>query len=214
VTKRSVMRATAPPAVKDAARVATRREQIAESALRLFRVRGYQNTAVREIAEAVGFSVGSLFNYFRSKEQILHFIYDQAHDSIERAVEAVEREVAADPEIALRHALDRYLTIIEQHQDHVILVYQDFKSLDGRAKRQVLDRERRIMDVFARIIETGVRHGRFRKRSVAVTVNTIMVLGHAWALRAWALRNTVPLDDYKRTQIDMILAALEPQKES
>ena len=49
---------------------------------------------------------------------------------------------------------------------------------------------------------------------LAVTVNTIMVLGHAWALRAWALRDTVTLDDYKRTQIDMILAALEPEKET
>lgn len=197
--------------MKDASLLATRREQIAESALRLFRVRGYQNTAVREIAEAVGFSVGSLFNYFRSKEQILHFIYDQAHEPIERAVEAVEREVAGDPEVALRRALERYFTVIEQHQDHVILVYQDFKSLDGRAKRQVLDRERRIMDVFARIIQTGVRQGRFRRQAAAVVVNTIMVLGHAWALRAWSLRGTVTLDDYARTQIDMILTALTPE---
>lgn len=203
------MRATATPSsVKDASRLATRREQIAECALRLFRVRGYRNTAVREIAEAVGFSVGSLFNYFRSKEEILHFIYDQAHEPIERAVEAVEREVAGDPEVALRQALGRYFRVIEAHQDHVILVYQDFKSLDGRAKRQVLDRERRIMEVFARIIEAGVRQGRFRRQPVAVVVNTIMTLGHAWALRAWSLRSAVSLDDYARAQSDMLLAAL------
>ena len=207
------MRTIATP-VKDPSLVAARREQIAETALRLFRARGYHSTSVREIAEAVGFSVGSLFNYFRSKEQILHFIYDQAHEPIERAVQDVEREVPRDAAIALRQALDRYLTLVEQHRDHVILVYQDFKSLDGRAKRQVLDRERRIMDVFARIIEAGVRQGRFRRQPVAVIVDTIMVLGHAWALRAWSLRSTVTLDDYKRTQIDMLLMALEGEPAS
>lgn len=204
------MRLQTDPTVKDAALVAARREQIAETALHFFMTRGYHATTVREIAQAVGLSVGSLFNYFRSKEQILHFIYDQAHTPIEAEVEEVLRELAGDPETALRVALDRYLGLIDRFQDHVVLVYQEFKSLDSRAKRLVLDRERRIMGVFAQIVEAGVRHGRFKPQALAVVANTIMALGHLWALRRWAFKPAITLEEFKRVQIDMILAGLRP----
>lgn len=193
---------------KDPALAVARRGQIATTALRLFRERGFHSTTVREIAQALGVSVGTLFNYFRSKEQILHFIYDQAHEPIERALEDLVDVAVEDPAAALRRALDRFLTQIDRHQDHAILVYQEFKSLDGRAKRQVLDRERRIMEIFERIIDAGIAQGRFRKHPVTVTVNAIMVLGHAWALRRWAFKNAVSLEQFKAVQIDMLLAGL------
>lgn len=85
---------------------------------------------------------------------------------------------------------------------------QEFKSLDARAKRQVLDRERRIMDVFQQIIETGVKQRGFRPEPLSVTVNPIMVLGYLWALRRWALKGTVTLEEFKDAQIQMILAGL------
>jgi AcrR family transcriptional regulator len=203
----------AEASVKDPALAVARRGQIAATALRLFRERGYHSTTVREIAQAVGVSVGTLFNYFRSKEQILHFIYDQAHEPIEQALEEVLGVPGEDQPAALRRALDRFLTLIDRHQDHAILVYQEFKSLDGRAKRQVLDRERRIMGIFERIIRAGVAQGRFRHQPVAVTVNTIMVLGHAWALRRWAFKSSVSLEQFKAAQIEMVLAGLRPGPE-
>ena len=194
--------------LKDAALAEARQREIAGTALRLFRARGYHATSVRQIAEAAGLSVGSLFNYFRSKEQVLQLIYEHAQVLIEEALDQVMRELGPDPEAALRHALDRYVGLLDQHQDHVALLYQEFKSLDGRAKRQIIDRERRIMATFERILEAGIRQKTFRPQPLAVMVNTIAALGHSWVTRRWALRGAVTLEEFKETQITMILEGI------
>jgi len=48
-----------------------RSNEISEAALRLFAAKGFQNTSIREIAVEAGISKGLIYNYYRSKEEIL-----------------------------------------------------------------------------------------------------------------------------------------------
>lgn len=54
--------------VADEKRLLEGKERIADAAANLFLNAGYHNTSVREIAQKAGLSVGSVFNYFTSKE--------------------------------------------------------------------------------------------------------------------------------------------------
>lgn len=47
-----------------------RRLEIIRTACRLFAQRGYYNTTIPDIANALGMSVGNLYNYFESKEEL------------------------------------------------------------------------------------------------------------------------------------------------
>lgn len=49
-------------------------EKIANAALQLFGERGFHSTSIAQIARAAGVSKGLLYNYFESKEALLHFI--------------------------------------------------------------------------------------------------------------------------------------------
>lgn len=49
-------------------------ENIADAALRLFGEKGYHSTSISQIARKAGVSKGLLYNYFESKEALLHFI--------------------------------------------------------------------------------------------------------------------------------------------
>src|SRR5579859_5301848 len=53
------------------------RTLILETALRLFRERGYDRTTMRAIAEQAGVSVGNAYYYFASKEHLVQGFYDQ-----------------------------------------------------------------------------------------------------------------------------------------
>ena len=64
-----------PSQVTDEKRLQEGQERIAAAALNLFLQNGYHNTSVREIAQKAGLSVGSVFNYFTSKEEILFFLH-------------------------------------------------------------------------------------------------------------------------------------------
>jgi AcrR family transcriptional regulator len=55
------------------------RERILDSALELFRTRGYAETTMRQIAEHAGVAVGNAYYYFASKDQLILAFYERNH---------------------------------------------------------------------------------------------------------------------------------------
>ena len=71
------------------------RQAIVETALGLFRERGYDKTTMRAIATEAGVSVGNAYYYFASKEHLVQAFYNQLHEEHVHRVRAVlDREPA------------------------------------------------------------------------------------------------------------------------
>jgi AcrR family transcriptional regulator len=69
------------------------RALILETALDMFRERGYENTTMRAIAQKAGVSLGNAYYYFSSKEYLIQAFYQRLHDShIAAALPALEHE--------------------------------------------------------------------------------------------------------------------------
>ncbi|MCW8806463.1 MAG: TetR/AcrR family transcriptional regulator [Ignavibacteriaceae bacterium] len=66
------------------------RENIENIALELFALKGYHATSISQIAEKAGISKGLLYNYFKSKEQLLDSIIMKVYDEIMRIVQMAE----------------------------------------------------------------------------------------------------------------------------
>ena len=71
-----------------ASKAARTRATIIDTALRLFRERGYEATTMRAIAAEAGVSVGNAYYYFSSKEHLIQAFYDRTQ---------VEHAQAAQP---------------------------------------------------------------------------------------------------------------------
>jgi AcrR family transcriptional regulator len=56
------------------------RAVILETALEIFRERGYEETTMRALAERAGVSLGNAYHYFRSKEQLIQAFYSRTHE--------------------------------------------------------------------------------------------------------------------------------------
>jgi AcrR family transcriptional regulator len=85
------------------------RAQILETALDLFRERGYEETTMRAIAERAEVSVGNAYYYFRSKEHLIQAFYEQSHlDHLAACREVLARERGLRERLAgvLRAKLD------------------------------------------------------------------------------------------------------------
>jgi AcrR family transcriptional regulator len=65
------------------------RRQVLETALALFRERGFEDTTIRDIAGRAGLSLGAAYYYFKSKEAIVGAYYDYVQqEHLHRAREA------------------------------------------------------------------------------------------------------------------------------
>ncbi len=83
---------TEPIAVKTRKGEQTR-AQILDTALELFRERGFEETTMRAIAEAAGLSVGNAYYYFRAKEHLVQAFYERSHEEhLEACREILESE--------------------------------------------------------------------------------------------------------------------------
>src|SRR2546422_8241652 len=60
--------------------VADKRAAILRAAIRVFAHNGYFNSKVADIARAAGVADGTVYLYFKSKEEILHSIFDRSVD--------------------------------------------------------------------------------------------------------------------------------------
>jgi AcrR family transcriptional regulator len=74
------------------------RQLILDTALRLFRERGYAETTMRAIAKEAGVAVGNAYYYFDSKEHLIQGFYDRSQSAVRDAsapILASERDFAA-----------------------------------------------------------------------------------------------------------------------
>lgn len=68
------------------------RSLILDTALAMFRERGYEQTTMRAIAQQAGVSLGNAYYYFRSKEHLIQAFYQSLHDDhVALALPALEK---------------------------------------------------------------------------------------------------------------------------
>jgi AcrR family transcriptional regulator len=89
------------------------RRLILDTALALFRERGFDETTIRDIAARAGLSLGAAYYYFKSKEAIVGAYYDYVqHEHLARAREAFARD--GDLRARLRVALHSKIEIMRE----------------------------------------------------------------------------------------------------
>ncbi len=88
-----------------------RRLEILRAAGREFRVRGFAETGMRDIAAAAALSPANLYNYFRGKHDILFFCQDNSLDRLMAALDKARR-IRADAAIKLRMVIVSHLRCV------------------------------------------------------------------------------------------------------
>jgi len=196
-----------PTQVKNQNLVKRRRRQIADAAVQLFIDRGFHKTTTRQIARASGISIGSLYEYFASKEDILYMVCESIHAEVELGVtEAMSRSTAGQE--ALAGVIREYFMVCHRMSDFILLIYQESQSLPAQWRKRVLENELRItglfVEVLARLSYSGELPG-LEEQDIELAAHNIVVLGHKWTFRRWYLARHYSLEDYIRLQTKFIL---------
>ncbi|MDY0219905.1 MAG: TetR/AcrR family transcriptional regulator [Desulfobacterium sp.] len=199
-----------PTQIKNPELVLERRRQIVDSTVHLFVEHGYHKTTTRMIAKAAGFSIGSLYEYVGSKEDVLYLVCEAIHAEVERAVgETISGEVRGKQTLA--EVIREYFIVCDSMSDHVLLMYQVTQFLPKKWQSRVLENELRITDIFIQVIEKLSGKADFpliQTETVTMLAHNISVLGHMWAFRRWDLARHFTLDEYIGYQTDFVLGRL------
>ncbi len=159
------------------------RSLLAQTALELFAAKGYDDTTVEEVAAAAGVSRRTLFNYFRSKEDLALGGISEQGELI--AARFAERPADEDPWASLRAAfrvLEEIETTAERRLEVVTILFGNESLRPGHAEKQA-----RWQDLLAPLIEPRLPDsGRraFEARAIAAAAITCLQA----ALEEWVRR--------------------------
>ena len=188
--------------VTDERRRAEGQERIASTAVGLFLNSGYHNTSVREIAHKAGLSVGSVFNYFTSKEQILFYIFSSLQSRTEAILQAHREEFTrlkaegVEPKALFLMAYERYARLTDELRRYIVLAYQEYKSLTVVERQRLFEGEERIQRFIEEVIAYGIEQGVLPAGNVALKAHCLIVIAQSWAVSHRALKQFGKVDDY------------------
>ncbi len=191
--------------VKDEQLIEKRRDQMIKGAVSLFKEKGFHRTTTREIAREAGFSIGTLYEYIRQKEDVLYLvcdtIYDQVYSRLKEDIDTKEGTVES-----LIKAIKTYFYVVHDMQDEVLVMYQEAKSLSKDALPYVLKKELEMTNLFKQMIKTCVNTGELKltEQQCELLANNIVVQGEMWAFRRWTLQKHYTLEQYIEFQTDFI----------
>lgn len=198
---------------RNAALVATRRQQIVESGLKLFVKKGYGGTGIREIADACGMSMGQLYRYIGSKEDILRLIHDYDLSRHRDFFDKVDDYLKTmGPTEALKRSIAEYYRHVDEMHHLVLVAYQEIKHLPPRAREPFFERARSIVAAFENLLTKGCERGEFDIDNILVVAHNIVVIGETWALRRWFLRQHFTLEQYIQEQTGLVLKQICAEK--
>ena len=179
-----------PSTAKNAELVVLKHQKIVDGALKVLFAKGYHLTTIREIARACGMSMGQLYHYISSKDDILYLVhkhmqkiwYDQLNTS---GVEKIE-----DPHQKLVSVLRHTLEFIVENKKLLQFVYTESKYLDRRHLRVILEMDDQNVVGYYRRLLNDVNKQKSVKGDINLCANLIAYLSVFLALRGWNLKDT------------------------
>ena len=121
--------------------VIAEKKSVIESAARdLFIKHGFHATAMRDIAKTAEVSIGNLYNYYETKEQIFESIIGSYQQTINSRLKSIFAEIENPLEPAGLLKLGGLVKdMIDRHQDFWLLMYIDVLEFDNRHFRLMFD---------------------------------------------------------------------------
>jgi TetR/AcrR family transcriptional regulator, cholesterol catabolism regulator len=130
-----------------------RQQQVVQDAARVFAERGYDQTSVQDLAEAIGLATGGIYHYVRSKERLLTLICDQLMDPLLARAQELVAEPSAPAE-SLRALVRLWVEHVVEHRDHLLVFQQERHMIERGAQwREVRANRKQFERLVAHVIE-------------------------------------------------------------
>lgn len=214
VPKKNMGKRAVKTKIKSEKLIDRRRKQIIDGAIKVFTAKGFHSATVREIADAAGLTMGSLYNYIASKEDIIHIVYDYItrvlREEMRGAIEGI-----GDPEERLKAALHQNLKAVYQNQEIIMFIYKESASLDKESLYTVLARETEYIELFEGLLRERFKGMDVNEERLRLAADLLPYIPVIMTFRRWSLkRRFESMDIVMKGILDFVLHGIEfiPEK--
>jgi TetR/AcrR family fatty acid metabolism transcriptional regulator len=144
-------------------RRAAKRQRILDASVIEIARHGYYGTTVSQIARRAGVADGTIYLYFKNKEEILVSVFQRAMRQFIDAAQRIVDEAAGGAEETLRRMIALHLGLLGENRDLAVIFQVEFRHtlhvLELLSRSGIRD----YLALIAAVVEQGKREGCFRR---------------------------------------------------
>lgn len=190
-----------------------RQEEILAAAFEVFAAHGYEGARVDEVARQAGIAKGTIYLYFRDKEQLFRAV---VRSLVQKRFDATAGSFQGTAEQLLRELLSRMYSQVVRNEK-VRFIIRLLIAEGGRFPQLAEIYQREIiapgMKALRQVLVHGITSGEFRK-TAAVEFPQLLAAPGVLAI-VWRLlhgeRHRLNLDAYSKAHLDFVLDSLRRQ---
>ncbi len=185
-----------------------RRLALVQAAVEVFFAKGYHASRVADVAEAAGISQGTVYNYVKSKEDLLFMVCEDHLRGYERIVTAA-LQAARTPREKLDALLKGTVQAIFSYRKNYVVMLRELHLVQRERRRAFMklaaDQRKICEDILCEIAEEeGLNIG-----NSLLTSNLMIFLPSFLISRGWDLRDKVSEEEVASFLIDFMMRGLK-----
>lgn len=152
-----------------------KKEEIVNTSLKLFASKGYYNTTIPDIAAHMEMSVGNLYNYFKSKEELAKYIINYSSEELASKLREINMQ-----SISMREKFQKfahmYLSTAQESPeliDYFLRVFLSNREIFGDACAGFLCVNAFITEIMV-LLEEGVKLKELREQDFFTAFATVV----------------------------------------
>ncbi len=141
------------------------RREILRAAEKVFAVKGFFHTTMNEIAREAEFGTGTLYHFFKSKEDLYFSLIDEKVEEVNRLTRTELLEKVS-PIKRIRKVLRLQFEFVEKNRDFFKIYISERNRFEWTVKddlgKGIYDKMVTYIDLLARVMKEGIRSGELK----------------------------------------------------
>jgi len=177
---------------------------ILNTTLRLSVEMGFQSMTLRDLSRGSELSMGALYNYFSSKDELFKIIHLNGMTLITNIlIRQIEGEKA--PDLRLKNAIRIHLYLSEIMPQWFYFLYMETKNLKKEDRKIPMESELFTEKIFIDILKDGIKSKIYLRKDPMLTASMIKAMLQDWYLKRWKYtKRNVTVDQYASFMIEFI----------
>jgi len=171
------------------------KNQIVKTATDLFARKGYHETTVDEIAQALGIAKGTIYNHFQNKEDLYQVSIQEGINLFKKELHLAVEEASSTRD-KISNIIKRQLIFYEREKALVLLFLTEFCSPDQQKgsffATKLLSS---CLEIISDVIADGIKDGTFRKVDIQIATSSLFGMVTLNALHYITQFQKIPVED-------------------
>jgi len=185
------------------------KEKITEEAIRLFEKKGFSETSIQDIVDAIGVTKGTFYYYFSSKEELLMDIHLGYINELLVRQEHILQNESTSCKDKLAGIVNMLLTDIKTRGSAAKIFFREMKNLSQERLGMILPKRDQFRYNLEELIKKGMNIGEF-KPDLNPAIIAFGILGAVnWSYYWFDPEGSVSDHEVAEIYVDMILKGIQ-----